>query len=348
MGAAMLMALLLSAAAPAPSELSPVTWSPDPVDSRFAGEPKPLTILATLAARGPEACARRADGVLACGTEDGKILLVAADLSRVIGVLADTGGRPFGMKFDAAGRLLVCDGRKGLLSVAPDGAITVLRGAPPHGDFVFSDDVDIADGVLWMSDASTRNGPGRVAEEFMERRPSGLLYKLDPKGQGEVVLRDLAFANGVGVSREGDYVLVNETARMRVRRLWLKGPNAGSSDFFATGLPGNPDNLTIDARGRVWIALVTPRDPTTEALAARPEERLRRFREAAGRPPPAFVLRQSRILVMDRDGRLLGDFAVPLPDLGNVTSVLPTPAGLVLGTNRGSRLALAAWPESLR
>jgi hypothetical protein len=37
-----------------------------------------------------------------------------------------TGGRPLGIKFDAGGNLIVADAFRGLLSVSPEGKVTVL------------------------------------------------------------------------------------------------------------------------------------------------------------------------------------------------------------------------------
>lgn len=69
-----------------------------------------------------------------------------------------------------------------------------------------------------------------------------------------VLLRDLAFANGVALSKDRSFVLVAETTTRRILRLWLHGPNAGNVSVFAE-LPGFPDNIRRNRKGEFWVAL---------------------------------------------------------------------------------------------
>ena len=69
-----------------------------------------------------------------------------------------------------------------------------------------------------------------------------------------VLLRDLAFANGVALSKDRSFVLVAETTTGRILRLWLHGPNAGNVDVFSE-LPGFPDNIRRNMKGEFWVAL---------------------------------------------------------------------------------------------
>ena len=78
------------------------------------------------------------------------------------------------------------------------------------------------------------------------------------------------FANGVALSAQEDFVLVVETYHYQVRRYWLKGPKAGTSDIFAQDFPGFPDNITRDDNGNFWVALFTPRVDLVDQLHRRP------------------------------------------------------------------------------
>lgn len=71
-----------------------------------------------------------------------------------------------------------------------------------------------------------------------------------------VLLRGLAFANGVALSKDSSFLLVVETTTCRVVRLWLEGPNAGKHEIFAE-FPGFPDNIRRNAEGDYWVALHT-------------------------------------------------------------------------------------------
>lgn len=57
-----------------------------------------------------------------------------------------------------------------------------------------------------------------------------------------ILLRGLAFAYGVALSKDQSFVLVDETTACRILRLWLAGPNVGNFEVFAD-LPGFADNI---------------------------------------------------------------------------------------------------------
>ena len=74
---------------------------------------------------GPEHIVFGPDGKLYTGVASGNILRMQADGS-ALEVFVNTGGRPLGLDFDAAGNLIAVDTVKGLISIAPDKTITVL------------------------------------------------------------------------------------------------------------------------------------------------------------------------------------------------------------------------------
>ncbi|MNN23334.1 Strictosidine synthase [compost metagenome] len=95
--------------------------------------------------------------------------------------------------------------------------------------------------------------------------------RFDPAtGKTEVLLEDLYFANGVALSANEDFVLVNETYRYRITRYWLTGDKAGSHDIFIDNLPGLPDNLQGDRQGSFWVALPSPRKADADFLHTQP------------------------------------------------------------------------------
>jgi hypothetical protein len=83
-------------------------------------------------------------------------------------------------------------------------------------------------------------------------------------------LKDLRFANGVAVSPDQSFVVVVETGKYRIHRLWLTGPKQGQSDIFVDNLPGFPDGISSNRHDRFWLALVTPRDKTLDTLLPYP------------------------------------------------------------------------------
>ncbi len=138
--------------------------------------------------------------------------------------------------------------------------------------FGFTDDVDIApDGAVYFTDASSKYGFGHHMEEAFEHGSNGRVLKFDPRtGVTTVIARDLVFPNGIAVGYGGDYLLVNETLKYRVLRIWLKGSNAGKVEPFIENLPGFPDNVTYNGFDTVWVALYSPRTPDLDRLLPYP------------------------------------------------------------------------------
>lgn len=258
-----------------PSPIAPLAWQapPAPVMSGVL-EPNDTLMKAELLGRGqlhgPEDSAVDAQGRVYSGLHDGRIVRLGADGS--LETFADTGGRPLGMDFDAAGQLIVADAYKGLLSIDAQGRIEVLTTEAEGLPFKFTDDLDIAgDGTIYFSDASSRFEQPDYLLDLLEARPHGRLLSYDPaSGETRVLLKDLYFANGVALSAAEDFVLVNETYRYRITRYWLKGDKAGSHDVFIDNLPGLPDNLQGDRTGTFWVALPTPRKADADFLHRHP------------------------------------------------------------------------------
>lgn len=263
-----------------PTRVDPAAWTP-PLAPKLQGIYAPNTLLASTewlgrgVALGPEAIAIDRQGRIHTGTSDGRVLRLSADGS-VVETLANTGGRPLGMALDPAGNLIVADALKGLLSISPAKAISVLATEQGGVRFGFPDDVDVApDGTVYFSDASYKFSLGEHREDILEHRPNGRLLSYDPQsGKVELALGNLYFANGVALSGDGSFVLVCETSAYRVARYWRSGPRKGTSDIFVDNLPGFPDNITYSReRGVFWIALFAPRDALVDQLMPYPRIR---------------------------------------------------------------------------
>ena len=70
---------------------------------------------------------------------------------------------------------------KGLLSIDPNGTVTVLATEVKGTPIGFADDLDIAkDGIIYFSDASTRFSYHDVMLDWFELRPHGRLLSYDP------------------------------------------------------------------------------------------------------------------------------------------------------------------------
>lgn len=259
-----------------PSPIDPLAWRP-PAAPALAGVTAPNTALAAAErllenqVEGPESPILDRQGRVYAGLADGRIVRMEPAGGRLENV-ADTGGRPLALEFSGAGDLIVCDAVRGLLSVDTAGQVIELSKGAGGVPFRFTDDLDIArDGRIYFSDASSRWGHETYLYDLLEARPYGRLLRYDPASrETELLLGGLYFANGVALSPDEDYVLVNETYRYRITRLWLKGPKAGSSEIFADNLPGIPDGIAASGRGTYWVAMYTVRNAAADALQPSP------------------------------------------------------------------------------
>jgi sugar lactone lactonase YvrE len=314
-GGAALLALLPLVLLLRPAPIDPAAYRPPPRPA-LSGPlaPNPALASATLLARGrvkgPEDVAFDALGRLYAGTRDGRIVRLRLPDERPE-TFAATGGRPLGLRFDPRGNLLVCDTSKGLVSIDPGGRLTVLSTEAEGVPFRFTNNLDVArDGVVYFTDASSGFGQDEYLYDLLEARPHGRLLRYDPASRRtEVVLGGLYFANGVALSPDESFVLVNETYRYRITRRWLRGPRAGEAEVFADDLPGFPDNLDPSPRGTYWVALFTVRNEVVDALHPHPfaKSLLARLPRILWPKPAPYGL----VVEVDGAGRLLRSFHDP-------------------------------------
>jgi sugar lactone lactonase YvrE len=325
-----------------PVPIDPVAWDPPPAPE-LAGPYAPNDALTRGRrlldgiGRGPEDVAFDAEGRLYTGFEDGRIFRMAPPDGEPE-LYADTGGRPLGLVFDASGRLLVADARRGLLAVAADGVIEILATQAGGVPFGFTDDLDLApDGTVCFSDASTKFGYGEDRLDLLEHGGHGRLMAYVPgTGEVRVLLDGLQFANGVAVARDGSFVLVAETGAYRIRRYWLAGPAAGADEVFIDNLPGFPDNINLTEDGRLWVALPSPRVPAVDRLAPHPFLRRVVIRLPEALQPDA--IRHGFALEVDAGGRPVRSLQDPSGTVALVTTVMERDGRIYLGSYREASL----------
>jgi sugar lactone lactonase YvrE len=305
-----------------PVPVKPVAWQA-PTASGYVGSfarnerLKGLETLPIGDNHGPETVALDAQGRIHAATHEGRIVRLRADGSNPENWVT-TGGRPLGIRFDHAGNLLVADAFRGLLQIAPDGAITVLATEADGKPILYANSVDVADdGRIYFSDASTKFG----ARQWGGSHAASLLDILEHGGHGRLLVYDpqarkasslvtgLNFANGVAVSHDQNSVLISETGTYRVLRHWIAGPGRGRTEPVIENLPGFPDNLSTGLDGRFWLALISPRNKLVDQLSGAP------FVRTMIQRLPTFIRPQAvaygHVLAFDGTGRVLASLQDP-------------------------------------
>lgn len=330
-----------------PGPIDAAAFHPDPpipLSSRDAAsnQLKQAELLALGQVYGPEDVAVDARGYIYAGTQDGKIIRFLP--GSAVQTFAVTGGRPLGLQFDHQGNLIVCDAWKGLLSISPAGNISVLATQARGRPFQFTNDLDIAsNGDIYFSDSSRFHQPDYMLDA-LEARAHGRLLRYRPgSGDVEQLADGLYFANGVALSQDESFVIVNETFRYRISRYWLKGEKQGEMDIFADHLPGFPDGATADRQGTFWVAMPTLRNPQLDRYHSLPW-----LKNIIARLPRSLAPQPARYgLVMAFDEA--GNIITSLHDsdgshLQEITAVEPIGRQLYLGSLHNDRIGRYTLP----
>lgn len=325
-----------------PAPIDPAAYDP-PQAQALTGVLAPNMLLqkAELLAQGkingPEEVAMDSQGRLYAGTSDGKIMRITSDGR--LSTFAETNGRPLGLQFDHGENLIVCDAYKGLLSIDPDGKIKTLATGAEGLPFKFTDALDIArNGIIYFTDASSRFEQKAYLYDLLETKPYGRFMSYDPStGQVKVLLKGLYFANGVALSRQEDFVLINETYRYRIVRYWLKGIKTGTREIFMENLPGFPDNITSNRNGTFWLALYTVRNAAMDTIHPFPfiKRQLSKLPMDLWPKPKPYGL----VLALDEQGSVIGSLHDPSgKHLKEITSAREYDGYLYLGSLHNDRI----------
>jgi sugar lactone lactonase YvrE len=326
-----------------PVPIQPVAWQA-PTSAGYTGpfaRNERLAALRSISVApevGPEHIEFGPDGRLYTGVLSGAVLRMNPD-GTGIETVVNTGGRPLGLDFDAAGNLIVADAMKGLLLVGSDGSVTVLADHIGDDPILYADAVVVAaDGRMIFTDASRRFPPVELGTfdaallDIMEHSCTGRVLEYQPATrQVRLIIGGLCFPNGVALSGDQSHVFIAETGEYRVWKVDVRAADldaraiAGDAQHpqarvILANLPGFPDNLTRSAEGRLWTGFTKPRSPVIDKLAGKPWLRAMSLRlpRSMWPVPPAY----GHVIAFDEDGRVVADLQDPtgrLPETSGVT-----------------------------
>ncbi len=315
-----------------PVAIDPAAWDA-PKNKGYVGDFAPNTDLANLERlsigdiHGPEDVVMH-QGKLYVTSQEGKILEIDP-IANTHREYADTQGSALGLEVDGAGNLIIADAFKGLLSVAPDGNVSVLTDEVDGSPIAYADDLDIAkDGVIYFSDASTKFGAQAIGTtlsasllEIMEHRGTGRLLAYDPATKQTRIVKDgFVFSNGVAMTEAGD-ILMNETGTYQMHKI---SPD-GSSRVIMDNLPGFPDNINrgpklADGRETFLLGIISQRSQWLDDNSNNPKARKAAMRLPASLRPQSVSY--GLIVQIDAEGNVIKTWQDPSGDYPNATGAI--------------------------
>lgn len=299
---------------PPVTPFDPVSWRP-PVgfgisDSRTTTEGTRPVSEDRLS--GPEDIAVDDAGRVYTGTRDGTIFRIVPETGATER-FADVGGRPLGLLFDPAGRLVVANHGVGLQAVSPDGNVSLLTDSAAGRPIRAANDLAIdVRGRIYLTDSNARYNSSSLGDQasyslydFLEGRPRGRLLRYDPStGSTEQLLDGLYFPNGIVLDPDQRSVLVAESTRYRITRFWLSGDRAGSTEPFLEGIPGISDGFDRDSSGRLLLSTYDRVDALDRYVLPNPV-----LRQAVIRLPTSILIGDEplagSVLVLSDEGAVL-------------------------------------------
>ncbi|SES75530.1 Sugar lactone lactonase YvrE [Nitrosomonas marina] len=342
-----------------PVPIEPVSWNapgapgytgPHTSNDRLAE----LQLISLNDEEGPEHVAMGEDGKLYIAVASGNILRLNPD-GTTLEIFAHTGGRVLGFDFDSDGNLIAADAMQGILSISPNGNVTMLADHIHNDPIRYPNSVVVAsNGMIYITDSSGRFAPSDWGGTFeasmldiVEQSATGRVLEYNPKlNQARIVARGLSFANGIVLSSDEQTLFVNETGRYRVWKIAVGADNLDISQqsplasILFDNLPGYPDNLMRGDKNRIWLGFAKPRNTIIDFMADKPLLRkiVLRFPRIFWPMPETY----GHVMAFTEDGKILHDLQDPTGAYPETTSVTETENRLYIQSLHASSLGWLA------
>lgn len=114
-------------------------------------------------------------------------------------------------------------------------------------------------------------GTGGTYREAISLGQNGNIWHYDVGTQTvNAVAQGFTFPDGVLVEHDEagnvESLLVTETVKFRIVRIYMQGLKAGSWEIVQANLPGMPDGMDRDGDGRVWVGILKKRSETINKI----------------------------------------------------------------------------------
>ena len=177
--------------------------------------------------------------------------------SGAVGVFRKPSDYANGNTRDRTGRLVTCEhGTRRVTRTEPDGTITILAERFTGKRFNSPNDVVVkSDGSIWFTDPSfgiLSHYEGHKAEPELPTN----VYRIDPAGKVDVVVKGLTNPNGLAFSPDEKTLYVVEcgpaTRKIHAFEVIDRGRKLGKGRVLVDAGPGALDGFRCDTDGNLW------------------------------------------------------------------------------------------------
>lgn len=185
-----------------------------------------------------------------------------------------TDGWITGMEFDQAGNLIALQNGVGLIKIDRQQHIDTLVSVTPDGaPILMGTGLQIgSDGTIYFANMSSEDMSSTKTfnKLILELKPKGGVYAYHPdREEVQTISEGHYFANGLALAQDESYLLLSETTKYRVLKIWLDKDRLGTTEIFMDNLPGFPNNLTRRDNGNFWIGFTTKRNDQLDKIHAK-------------------------------------------------------------------------------
>jgi sugar lactone lactonase YvrE len=127
--------------------------------------------------------------------------------------------------------------------------------------------------IIYVTEATSISMRYSNKEVLFKHRLGRILsYNIKTK-EAKVVLEGLAFPNGIVYEKSTSSIIFSELNRHRIVRYYVDGPKKGTQEYIIENLFGYGDNLKLNEKGELLVAIPATRDPLLDGLNEKPEIR---------------------------------------------------------------------------
>jgi len=163
-------------------------------------------------------------------------------------------GDPDGNTFDSQGRLIDCASvLRAIIRLTPDGKYTVLANHYQGMRFNSPNDVLIGpDGAIYFTDPTLDLPQGQKQET-----PFQGVYRLDDKGNVQLLTKELSQPNGLAFSPDGKRLYVDDSEQRNIRVYEFADGILSNGRIFGSEPGGRhegvPDGMKVDEKGDIFV-----------------------------------------------------------------------------------------------